>query len=154
MRLLSSEGRTTLGSGVPPTDGQDTRSLHHTHGKRVENRRRGRPPTGHRRRPHAAQTRERKRAGRRAHQPARQPAPAPSQPVLSRSVGACAPLVSQASSPPARRKSNQARVWLQKSKFQKKIPALYGDLNLDEIKNILRLLSVNGEMNIINLSML
>ena len=28
---------------------------------------------------------------------------------------------------------------------------LYGDLNLDEIKNALRLLSVNGETNLMNL---
>ena len=28
---------------------------------------------------------------------------------------------------------------------------LHGDLNLDEIKNALRLLSVNGEMNLMNL---
>jgi len=31
---------------------------------------------------------------------------------------------------------------------------LHGDLNLDEIKNALRLLSVNGETNLMNLIML
>jgi len=44
-----------------------------------------------------------------------------------------------------------ARVWLQNSKFQKKIGHLHVDLNLDEIKNALRLLSVNGETNLMNL---
>jgi hypothetical protein len=39
------------------------------------------------------------------------------------------------------------------TKFQipKIFSALHGDLNLDEIKNALRLLSVNGETNLINL---
>ena len=44
-----------------------------------------------------------------------------------------------------------ARVWLQNTKFQKKFRHLHGDLNLDEIKNALRLLSVNGETNLMNL---
>ena len=35
--------------------------------------------------------------------------------------------------------------------FKKKICHLHGDLNLDEIKNTLRLLSVNGETNLMNL---
>ena len=43
------------------------------------------------------------------------------------------------------------RVWLQKPKFQKKFRHLHGDLNLDEIKNALRLLSVNDETNLMNL---
>jgi len=34
---------------------------------------------------------------------------------------------------------------------KKKIRHLHGDLNLDEIKNALRLLSVNGETNLMNL---
>ena len=34
---------------------------------------------------------------------------------------------------------------------KKKFRHLHGDLNLDEIKNALRLLSVNGEMNLMNL---
>ena len=44
-----------------------------------------------------------------------------------------------------------ARVQFQNSKFQKKIRRPHGDLNLDEIKNALRLLSVNGETNLMNL---
>ena len=34
---------------------------------------------------------------------------------------------------------------------KKKFRHLYGDLNLDEIKNALRLLSINGETNLTNL---
>ena len=34
---------------------------------------------------------------------------------------------------------------------KKKFRHLHGDLNLDEIKNALRLLSVNGETNLMNL---
>ena len=34
---------------------------------------------------------------------------------------------------------------------KKKFRYLHGDLNLDEIKNALRLLSVNGETNLMNL---
>ena len=37
---------------------------------------------------------------------------------------------------------------------KKKFRHLYGDLNLDKIKNVLRLLSVNGETNLMNLIML
>jgi len=37
---------------------------------------------------------------------------------------------------------------------KKKFRHLHGDLNLDEIKNALRLLSVNGETNLMNLIML
>ena len=40
---------------------------------------------------------------------------------------------------------------MQKPKFQKKFRHLHVDLNLDEIKNTLRLLSVNGETNLMNL---
>ena len=43
------------------------------------------------------------------------------------------------------------RVWFPKSKFQFFFRHLHGDLNLDEIKNALRLRSVNGETNIMNL---
>jgi len=42
---------------------------------------------------------------------------------------------------------------IQNSK-KKKIRHLHGDLNLDEIKNTLRLLSVNGETNLMNLNRL
>ena len=43
-----------------------------------------------------------------------------------------------------------------KAVFSSKVPNfffrhLHGDLNLDEIKNALRLLSVNGETNLMNL---
>ena len=38
--------------------------------------------------------------------------------------------------------------------FKKIFRHLYGDLNLDEIKKTLRLLSVNGETNLMNLIML
>ena len=38
-----------------------------------------------------------------------------------------------------------------KSKFQIFFRHLHGDLNLDEIKNVLRLLPVNGETNLMNL---
>ena len=48
-------------------------------------------------------------------------------------------------------RSNIGRVWLQKPKFQKNFRHLHGDLNLDEIKNILRLLPVNRETNLMNL---
>ena len=48
-------------------------------------------------------------------------------------------------------KKGRARVQFQISKFEKKIRHLYGNLNLDEIKNALRLLSVNGETNLMNL---
>ena len=41
------------------------------------------------------------------------------------------------------------RVWMQNSKIF--FRHLHGDLNLDEIKNALRLLSVNGETNLMNL---
>ena len=44
-----------------------------------------------------------------------------------------------------------ARVQFQNSKFQKKNRHPHGDLNLDEIKNALRLLFVNGETNLMNL---
>ena len=40
---------------------------------------------------------------------------------------------------------------VKKSKIKKKFRHLHGDLNLDEIKNALRLLSVNGETNLMNL---
>ena len=48
----------------------------------------------------------------------------------------------------------RGRVWLQKPKFQKKFRHMHGDLNLDEIKNALRLLSVNGETNLMNITRL
>ena len=37
---------------------------------------------------------------------------------------------------------------------KKKFCHMYGDLNIEEIKNALRLLSVNGETNLMNLIML
>ena len=49
----------------------------------------------------------------------------------------------------ARKEWTLGLVQFQSSKFQKKFPAQ--ELNLDEIKNALRLLSVNGETNIMNL---
>ena len=55
---------------------------------------------------------------------------------------------------PLRPRSGNAtlcRVQLQNSKFQIFFRHLHGDLNLDEIKNTLRLLSVNGETNLMNL---
>ena len=48
-------------------------------------------------------------------------------------------------------KIDQARVWMQISKFQFFFRHLHGDLNLDEIKNRLRLLPVNRETNLMNL---
>jgi len=45
----------------------------------------------------------------------------------------------------------QDHVWLQKPKFQFFFRHVHGDLNLDEIKNALRLLSVNGETNLTNI---
>ena len=53
-----------------------------------------------------------------------------------------------------------AGLWWEKAKAmfgcinqnsKKKFRHLHGDLNLDEIKNALRLLSVNGETNLMNL---
>ena len=49
---------------------------------------------------------------------------------------------------------DEARVQFQKLKFQIFFRHPDGDLNLDEIKNTLRLLSVNGETNLMNLIML
>ena len=49
---------------------------------------------------------------------------------------------------------NRARVYMQKSKFQIFFRHLHGDLNLNEIKNALRLLSVNRETNLMNITKL
>ena len=43
------------------------------------------------------------------------------------------------------------RVWMHNFKFQFFFRHLHGDLNLDKIKNALRLLSVNGKTNLMNL---
>ena len=46
---------------------------------------------------------------------------------------------------------NLGRVWLKNQNSKKNFRHLHGELNLDEIKNALRLLSVNAETNLMNL---